>query len=283
MKPGKEGYRVAVMGATSLLGKELTAILEEGKFPVSRLVTFEADDGEPELPIIDLTHESAVVVDPGQVNEADLDFTFLAAPVKDSPEYLKTWQEHGTAARSIVIDLVGDGFAASKPEEARIGIPFLDHRYPVAGVHAKASRSYVSPHAAVIVISSLLLRLAARFPLESVVAQVLSPASEFSSRGIDELQRQTTNILAFQSPPDEIFGAQLAFNVLPRTGKSGKGQMQRLEDGLHCQLNQYLGGRVPVPALRMITVPTFYSVAVSLLCGDGPAGHSRSRDGCAGR
>ncbi len=33
MKPVKEGYRVAVVGSTSLLGKELMAILEQGKFP----------------------------------------------------------------------------------------------------------------------------------------------------------------------------------------------------------------------------------------------------------
>ncbi len=37
-----------------------------------------------------------------------------------------------------------------------------------------------------------------------------------------------------------------------------------MEDRLHLQLHRYLGGRVPIPALRLITVPTFYSVAVSL-------------------
>ena len=57
MKPVKEGYRVAVVGASSLLGKELVAILEQGKFPVSRLLTFESDEDEPELPIIDLNSD----------------------------------------------------------------------------------------------------------------------------------------------------------------------------------------------------------------------------------
>ena len=37
MKPVKEGYRIAVVGAASLVGKELMSILEQGKFPVSRL------------------------------------------------------------------------------------------------------------------------------------------------------------------------------------------------------------------------------------------------------
>ena len=60
--------------------------------------------------------------------------------------------------------------------------------------------------------------------------------------------------------PDQIFGAQLAFNLLSRLGRSGKGEMEALEARLRRQLHHYLGGRVPVPALRLITVPVFYSV-----------------------
>jgi aspartate-semialdehyde dehydrogenase len=261
MKPGKEGFRVAVVGSASLLGKELMAILEQGKFPVSRLVTFDADNAEPELPIIDLTASSTAVVEDLQLNDEDLDFTFLAARVNDPPAHLKAWRQRGSGS-STVIDLVGDWLESVN--DARVSIPFLDHRFPVVSHGASASRGYLAPHAAVIAISALLLRLAARFPIKTVVAQVFFSASEFTSRGVEELQRQTTNILSFQNPPEEIFGSQLAFNVLPRLGKSGTGNMGPLEDRLHRQLNNYLGGRVPVPALKLVTVPAFYSTAVSL-------------------
>jgi aspartate-semialdehyde dehydrogenase len=204
------------------------------------------------------------VVETNPVSEADLDFTFLSSKVNELPEHLKEWVQRGRAARSVVIDLVGDGFPGVQAGDSPVGIPFLDHRFPVAGTHADASRSYVSAHAAVITISSLMLRLAARFPLKTAVAQVFCSASEFSSRGVDELQRQTTNILTFQNQPDEIFGAQLAFNLLPRLGKSAKAALQPLENRLISQLRRYLGARVPVPALRLIAVPTFYSIAVSL-------------------
>ena len=269
MKPDKEGYRVAVVGASSLLGKELVSILEQGKFPVSRLLTFEAEDGEPELPIIDLREASAAVVNDGQIDEAELDFTFLAARLPALPAFLNTWQQQGRAARSLVIDVVGEGFAAeaAAPQEgvdALLGIPFLDRRFPKPEVHAESTRLHVSPHPAVIVISSLLLRLGARFPLKSAVAQVFSSAAEFGSHGVEELQRQTVNILSFQKVPNQIFGAQLAFNLLTRLGRSAKGDMPALEDRLHRQLRTYLGGRVPLPALRLVQVPVFYSVAVSL-------------------
>ncbi len=271
LKPVKEGYRVAVVGASSLLGKELVAILEQGRFPLSRLLTFEADDAEPELPIIDLNADSSGIVEDNQIGEGELDFAFLAARVRELPAFLKSWRQQGAAAKCLVIDVLGEGLgedgdspAPQKFEDNLIGIPFLDRRFPVPGVHSAAGSLHVSPHPAVIVVSSLLLRLAERFPLKSVVAQVFVPASEAGSRGVEELQKQTVNILSFQKIPSQVFGAQLAFNLLPRLGKSGSGDLAGLAGLLHHQLRQYLGGRVPLPAMRVIQVPAFYSVGASV-------------------
>ncbi len=267
----KEGHRVAVVGASSLLGKELVAILEQGKFPVSRLLTFEADEAEPELPIIDLNADSSGIVEDSQIGEEELDFAFLTARVRELPAFLKSWHQQGPAARCLVIDVLGEGWgdagdspAAGKLAENLVGIPFLDRRFPVPGIHSAAGRLHVSPHPAVIVISSLLLRLGARFPLKSAVAQVFSPASDAGSRGVEELQKQTVNILSFQKIPNQVFGAQLAFNLLSRLGKSATGEMAALEARLRRQLRQYVGERVPLPALRMIQVPVFYSAGVSI-------------------
>jgi aspartate-semialdehyde dehydrogenase len=235
------------------------------------LLTFEVEDGEPELPIIDLSAAAAGVVEDNQISDGELDFAFLSGRLRQLPSFLSSWQEQGSAARCLVIDVVGEGLGACGDSPAGatgtgdlVGIPFLDSRYPVAGDHSAAGRIHVSAHPAVIVISSLLLRLAARFPLKTAVAQVFSPASESGSRGVEELQKQTVNILSFQKIPHQIFGAQLAFNLLSRLGRSGKGEMAALEMRLRRQLHQYLGDRVPRPAVRLLTVPVFYSVGVSL-------------------
>ena len=86
MKPAEEGYRIAVVGASSLLGKELVSVLEQGKFPVSRLLTFATDEDEPELPIIDLNQASATTVEDGQTSEGALDFAFLAGRITARPQ-----------------------------------------------------------------------------------------------------------------------------------------------------------------------------------------------------
>jgi aspartate-semialdehyde dehydrogenase len=277
MKPAKEGYRVAVVGASSLLGKELVSVLEQGKFPVSRLVTFEADEGEPELPIVDLQEASAACVEDSQISEGELDFAFLCSPLRSVPAFLTSWQQQGSAAHCLVIDLVGEGLGLSAPAGASgnsrggpvpaenvVGIPFLDRRFPMQEARPVAARLLISAHPAVIVISSLLLRLAARFPLKTAVTQVFTSASESGSRGIEELQKQTVSLLSFQKIPRKVFGAQLAFNLLSRLGRSGTGEMAGLETRLRRQLHDYLGERVPPPALRLFQVPVFYSLGVSL-------------------
>lgn len=270
MKPGKEGYRVAVVGASSLLGKELVTVLEDEKFPISRLVTLDTEEGEPELPIIDLRAGFQAAVEDAEVSEAELDFAFLAARQRQVPAFLRSWQEHRAEARCTVIDLVGEGLGGSAaeplapPVESLVSVPFLNRRFPVKGLESALPLLHVSPHPAVIVISSLLLRLAARFPLKTAVAQVFISASESGSRGIEELQKQAVGLLSFQKTPHQVFGTQLAFNVLSRLGRAATGEMAALEARLRVQLHDYLGERVPRPALRLVQAPIFYSVGVSL-------------------
>jgi aspartate-semialdehyde dehydrogenase len=269
MKPGKQGYRVAVVGASSLLGKELLTVLEERSFPISRLVTFEADEEEPDLPIVDLRENYQAAVRAQDVAEAELDFAFVAAHPRfaaSPPAFLRApgGAAGGTpppAPHCVVIDMAGSeelGEASRKP----VRVPFLDRRFPPAG--RAESWLYASAHPAVIVISSLLLHLAARFPLKSAVAQLFCPASEVGPRGIEELQKQTVNLLSFQKIPRKVFGAQLAFNLLPRLGRGERGSLAGLEGHLRAELRQYLGQRVPLPALRVVQVPVFYSWALSL-------------------
>lgn len=312
MKPAAQGYRVAVVGASSLLGKELLAVLEERSFPVSRLVTFEADDEEPGLPIVDLRENSQTIVVDEDVDEAELDFAFLAAPIPSpngGPQFLRraladqelrqpddtevsvpgeplqaaresggqrpplrgTARQSETAAtggarknRCVLIDL---GERLAEARGGVLSVPFLDRNAAdrVEALRRQAHpRIIVAPHSATIVISSLLLRIAARFALKSSVAQVFSPASDIGTRAIEELQKQTINLLSFQKIPRTVFGAQMAFNLLPRLGRTSRDGLNKLEGHIRNQLREYLAGRAPLPALRLLQAPVFYSLAFSL-------------------
>jgi aspartate-semialdehyde dehydrogenase len=268
MRPTASGYRVAVTGASSLLGKELLNVLEERKFPVSRLITFEDDEDEQALPIVDLTERFQAIVADEDVHETELDFVFLAAGASARrPAFLERalkaqdGQQPADARQCVVVDLADNLTGA----ESRV--PFLDH--PARSgrslpLGTQCPRLIVAPHPVTIVISSLLLPLAKIVPLKGAVAQAFMPASEIGPRAIEELQRQTVSLLSFQKTPQAVFGGQIAFNLLPRIGRTMRGSLRHLEDRLRRQLRQYLGDQAPLPALRLLQVPVFYSLAISL-------------------
>jgi aspartate-semialdehyde dehydrogenase len=277
MKTTPQGYRVAVVGASSLLGKELLNVLREHRFPFCRLVTISDDEDEPELPILDLREGLKTSVLDENLTASELDFAFIAARSRQTPSFLGGVQAPGQGRPAcLVIDLT----AAAAGEEAAepalslsrrvVRVPFLDRCFALKEMgEGSADPVYISACPGTIVISSLMLRLAARFPLKSAVAHVFASASEIGSYGIEELQKQTVNLLSFQKIPRKVFGAQLAFNLLSRPGGTGGSELLALENRLRKQLKDYLQARVPIPALRLFQVPVFHSLAVSLFVETG--------------
>ncbi|HXH47773.1 MAG TPA: Asd/ArgC dimerization domain-containing protein [Terriglobia bacterium] len=258
------GYNVAIIGASSLLGKELLEVLEDRCFPVADLVTVSGEPGEPDLPIVDLSRRRRATVDYQDDIPTRFDFAFVAA----GHQRLASWIERagrerqGSSGMRAVIDLSS---SVSHDATVPLRVPFLDGP-SVAAQDSNAGKGIqviAAPHAATLVISVLLSRLAARFRVRSAVAQIFSPASEMGPRAIDELQKQTVNLLSFQKVPREAFGAQIAFNLLPRLG-AGYEKADALESRVRSELTAYLGSRAPVPAIRLLQAPVFYSTAVSL-------------------
>ncbi len=269
MKPPRQGFRVGVVGATSLLGKELAAVLKERNFPVERLVTLEDEEGEPALPVVDLREGFDASIADEDLGEEDFDFVFVAArpsppsresdAAVDNVPFLRSAEKLVRASRCAVIDV----------DEGLSGEPGGAVRIPFLGTSASEEETpgfSISAHPATIVIAGLLLRLAARFPLRSAVAQVFRPASEIGPQAVEELQRQAASLLSFQKMPEAVFGQQLAFNLLPRIGRARSKNVAPpgIEGRIHRELREFLGDRAPLPALRFLQAPVFHSLAVSL-------------------
>ena len=273
MKPAGQGYQVGVSGASSLLGQELVRVLNERSFPVSRLVTFEADEAEPDLPIVDLAASLESEVASEEVPAAELDFIFLAecrrsvsglSPLLRPALEAARLSAPGQDARCVIVDMEeACSESAEETSSAVSSIPFLE-RAARDAQPASHTRLFTSMHPAAITLSALALRLGARFPLKSVVAQVFSPVSELGPSAIDELQRQTTSLLSFQKVPQKTFGAQLAFNLLAHLGSKRDSDLVNLECRVRKQVGHYLAGRVPIPAVKVTQVPVFYSLAFSV-------------------
>lgn len=275
MKTSADGFRVAVIGASSLLGKELLAVLEERKFPISRLITPDTlDVSEPDLPVLDLSGSLEAAVAEADVGESDLDFVFVAAPIRpsakkgadetggDSP-FLQSTRRLAAATRCKVIDLSS---CLAGESGGRLSAPFLG-RSAASGARSGESASprfHVSAHSAALMIGAIMTRLAERFPMKSAVAQVFQPVSEMGAQAIDELQKQTLNLLSFQKIPQTVFGAQLAFNLLPRLGRNRGNSRGDSGSQLQSELAALLGPGHPLPALRVLYAPVFHSLGCQL-------------------
>ncbi len=245
--------RVAMTGATSLLGKEILGVLKERRFPASRVVRLEAGEDFPEIPVLDLDAE-ALPLAPGEPESERYDLVLLAA----NPRAGRGKAPHFEQSSEWVIDAV---HVLPEPEGAVLSIPFLDRPNKTS---AGNPHYFISPHTAAIVLDALLVRLSACFELKRVVAQIFNPASELGPEAIDELQKQTVSLLSFQQVPKEIFDAQSAFNLAPRLGRKARAGFASLELRIRSELKRMLAGRVPLPSVRLVQVPLFYSLAFSL-------------------
>jgi aspartate-semialdehyde dehydrogenase len=73
----------------------------------------------------------------------------------------------------------------------------------------------VVPHPLAVALGALLAPLEAALGVTRASAVVLRPAGEFGEQGLDELREQTVRLLRFEKTPTQVFGRQLAFNVVP--------------------------------------------------------------------
>jgi aspartate-semialdehyde dehydrogenase len=264
MIPGETGYSVAIVGASSLLGRELRAVIRERHFPTARLIELEAGasaEAEPELPVLDIEKDEAAEFLASQASVSGIDLAFLTAPTDPAQALL------AAGLPPLVIDVDG---GLAEPEREPPQIAFVESGdgsgpKPVAsGGPDRATQIVAAAHPVTIMLTALLLRLASRAEISRAVAHVLSPASHLGPRGIEELQKQTVNLLSFQKIPRAIFGSQLAFNLLPRLAGSGSGPLEHLEKRLRSELSRSLAGRAPLPSLRLLQSAVFYSTSVSL-------------------
>ncbi len=126
----------------------------------------------------------------------------------------------------------------------------------------ESGRFFAIPHALSTTVAELLAPLERRFGVAEVVAVVIRPASDFGSPGIEELREQTVSLLRFERPPTEVFGRQLAFNLIPQALVQRGGRS--VEERIGTEVAELLGWPAPRLALRLLAAPIFYGHGISI-------------------
>jgi aspartate-semialdehyde dehydrogenase len=256
MTSPKEVVRVAIAGASSLLGKELSVWLEESNFPASdiRLVDEEFVAGT----LTEAGGEPAVIETVTEDSFERVRFAFFTG----SPDFTKRHAQEACRAGAVVIDLSG-GLGADP--NARLWIPALDEVLPSpvdTAPRGEPQSLFVVPSApadAAISISAAL----APAGLERLAVTVLQPISEHGAAAIEELESQVVKLLSFQPISQVVFDAQVGFNMLSSYGPESRIKLSDARARIAGQSQRYLAGRAPVPAVMLIQAPVFHSHAFS--------------------
>jgi aspartate-semialdehyde dehydrogenase len=119
----------------------------------------------------------------------------------------------------------------------------------------------VAPRAESILVAKVLDALAGSFEIAQACATALLPASELGDEAVRELHEQVVQLLSFKTPPSEVLGEQLAFNLnLP----VGKGLGESREESVTREVCDLSGLETGTITVSLIRAPIFHSYALSL-------------------
>ena len=241
--------RGAVVGASTLLGKELAEELNDSKAAVWDLTLLDGPEAGGQ---ITSAGDEALVIQPVSAEAfAGVDVVFFAGEAATAREYWKA----AHAAGASVVDLTGalEGLPGVVVRSGWIEAGAAPDLATVAVVVAQ-------PMAAVLAVIETRLR---PLGLTRLVATVLQPASEMGSAGVDELHQQTVGLLSFQALQKDVYDAQVAFNVLASLGGAAKGDMERVRSTTVRQAALLAGG-LSVLQLQIVQVPVFHGYGASV-------------------
>jgi aspartate-semialdehyde dehydrogenase len=202
------GYRVAVVGATGAVGREMLNILEEVEFPVDRLHVIASRNSLG----IEVGWKAGVVKceDIAQFDFARVDLVLMSV----SGDFSREWAPKIAAAGPIVID---NSSAWRMDPDVPLIVPEVN---PEAADLARRKNIVANPNCstAQLVVALKPLHDAAR--IKRVVVATYQSVSGAGKQGMDELWDQTKGVFVLGPSEPQVFPKQIAFNVIPFIGSS---------------------------------------------------------------
>ncbi len=252
---GERRFRVAVVGATGLVGGEIVSLLAERSFPVSELVLFATERSRGET--LEWEGESVEVQEiDGPLPEVDIAFLCASAEISAAKA------DELAAAGALVIDLAGSsGALALTAGDARSALP-------AAGAVVRIP----DPVARLIAVPVQALRPLAD-PVR-VIASVVVSASRSGRASVERLSRETIRLLNLDES-EEGEEPTVAFRCTPLARRDAADAVTR-------QLGDLLGDELPI-SLAVVRAPIFHGqiaeVAIQFAAPiDAEAARARLRD-----
>jgi aspartate-semialdehyde dehydrogenase len=248
-------FRVAIVGAATLRGKEVAEMLNERNFPAVDIRLLDDDESIGQL---EATGDEINFIQSVRSEQfTHVDFTFFAA---DAECARKNWKRARDAGGTIV-DISG---ALEGEAGAQVRAPWVERERGEIWHPDLQPAPVVVAHPAAVVLALLLLRASKAGVVKNAVATVFEPVSEQGQKGMDELHQQTVNLLSFQALPKDVFDVQVAFNLVARYGQKSQLSTDLLEEHVLRHYRKIAGHQASEPALMTLQVPVFHGHALAI-------------------
>lgn len=239
----KEKYVVAVVGATGAVGNEMVKTLEEREFPVGKIRLFASERSEgkimqfrdAEIPVETMKEDS--------FNRIDIALFSAGA------ERSKTWAPVAAASGCVVID--NSSQWRMDPE-----VPLI---VPEVNPHdLKWHKGIIAnPNCSTIQMVVVLKPIHDISRIKRVVVTTFQAVSGTGQKAIDELLRQTTDLLNFKDVTCNVYPYQIAFNVLPHIDKFLENGYTKEEMKMVNETRKILGDNSIRVTATTVRVPVF--------------------------
>jgi aspartate-semialdehyde dehydrogenase len=259
---GAKPYRVAIVGAASLKGKEIAEVLHERNFPAADIRLLDDDES---LGRLEAAGDEMTFIQSIRSEQFErVDFAFFAS---DPRSTRNNWK----AARDMGDTIVDLSFALEDEAGASIRSPWIERWIERQTGQPMAPELQPGPvvvaHPAASVLALLALRSEKFAKIERMIATVFQPASENGQKGMDELHEQTLNLLSFQELPKNVFDIQVAFNLAarygPRCEQRSDLSLEAVSKTIRRHYRQIAQGAAQ-PALQVLHAPVFHGHAFSV-------------------
>ncbi|MGB8260048.1 MAG: Asd/ArgC dimerization domain-containing protein [Terracidiphilus sp.] len=246
-------YKIAIAGASTLLGKELKEALSESPLAAANFVLLDDEEAEGQLDRVgdEVTFVQAIAA--GAFEHAD--FTFFCGTEQQTRAH---WI-NALRAGSSVLDMTG---ALDGESGVLVRAPWLGAQAVTVDLLTAA---VVPADPAALTLALLLERMSQAAPVRLAAATVLLPASGFGRAAVDELHQQTVNLLSFQGLPRETFDAQVAFNLLGGLGEAAQVSLGSAGARIRRHYAALSAGKLPALSLQVVHTPVFHGLTFSVL------------------
>lgn len=243
--PSTRRFNVAVVGATGAVGEVMLSILAERDFPVATLVPLASERSAGST--IEFRGDDIVVQDLATFDPAGIDIALFSAGGDTSKEYAPKF----AAAGAVVID----NSSAFRYDD---DVPLVVSEVNPEQVRQRPRGIIANPNCSTMQMLVALAPVHRRYGIERINVATYQSVSGAGRSAMEELGKQTAQLLGFADIDPQKFPVQIAFNLIPHIDAFLDNGFTKEEMKLVWETRKILGDDSIQVNPTAVRVPVFY-------------------------